>query len=369
MNIIMTCGGTGGHIYPAIAIADTIKRHHPDANIVFLGTGRPLEQRTIGIAGYEILTIPASGIHRRQLHKNLGTLRNVIRGSRMAGDIMDKVKPVVVIGTGGYVCVPVIMAASRKKIPAYIHEQNAVPGLANRWLEGRCEKVFLGFHEATDHLRHPEKWVVTGNPVRQRMGNITREDAREQLGIGNQEFFLVAFGGSQGAGVLNQRLVEVLPRFLSEADNRISFITGSAYFSKVENQLSELGLRNHKGLDLLEYTEHMAVLLSAADLVLSRAGALTVAEEMACGVPAILVPSPNVTGNHQYYNGKAVADGGGAVLLEEKHLTADKMMEEILGLKFNVERRKSMATAMKSMARPQAAEELYHQLILDGVSS
>jgi UDP-N-acetylglucosamine--N-acetylmuramyl-(pentapeptide) pyrophosphoryl-undecaprenol N-acetylglucosamine transferase len=103
MNIIMTCGGTGGHIYPAIAIADTIKRHHPDANIVFLGTGRPLEQRAIGIAGYEILTIPASGIHRRQLHKNLGTLRNVIRGSRMAGDIMDKVKPVVVIGTGGYV--------------------------------------------------------------------------------------------------------------------------------------------------------------------------------------------------------------------------------------------------------------------------
>jgi UDP-N-acetylglucosamine--N-acetylmuramyl-(pentapeptide) pyrophosphoryl-undecaprenol N-acetylglucosamine transferase len=366
MNIIMTCGGTGGHIYPAIAIADAIMKHHPYANVVFIGTGRPLEQRAIGAAGYELRIIPASGFYRKRLHKNVKTLRDTVYGSRVAGKIIDELKPRVVVGTGGYVCVPVLMAASRKKIPAYLHEQNAIPGLANRWLEGRCQKVFLGFQEAAGYLRQEGKWVVTGNPVRQSMGSLSKQEAREQLGIEEQDFLLLAFGGSQGAGVLNQRILEILPWFLEKKAHRLSFITGSFYYPKIREQLFEEKLLDNPGLELLEYTDRMALLLSASDLVLSRAGALTIAEEMACGTPAILVPSPNVTGNHQYYNGKSVADKGGAVLVEEKDLTVDRLKEEIWALKTNEERRRSMAVAMRNMARPKAAEEIYRHLCLNG---
>ncbi len=364
MKVIMACGGTGGHIYPAIAIANKIKEEHPEAEIIFVGTGRPLEKKVIPAAGYELRVISASGLHRKKLYLNVVTAKDMIKGMIQGGRIIKEVNPVAVIGTGGYVCVPVIMRAHQMGIKTYIHEQNAKPGLANLWLAAKADKVFLGFEEAASYFKDKKNIFVTGNPIRKSFEETSKEEARKQLHEMKGSFVLLIFGGSLGAAMINRATVEALPLLLAQEDFSIYFVTGSRYYEEILMDLEMKGLIGKPNIHILEYAQNIDLLLGAADLVVSRAGALTLAEEALIGTPAILIPSPNVTGNHQFHNAKAVSDKGGAVILAEKELSGLKLAEEIINLRCDPKRLGEMASNIKNPRNKEGVDLIYGHLDL-----
>ena len=364
MKVIMTGGGTGGHIYPAIAIADKIKRKNPDAEILFVGTARGHEKELIPKAGYPIRFITVSGFDRKRPFTVLKTLRDYRAGEKQAKAIIKEFQPDVVIGTGGYVCGPVVRAAHRQGIRSFIHEQNAYPGLTNRILERYVEKVFLAYPEAEGYFKQKKKLVVTGNPLRRDFLLAGLSDDREKLGIRPAEFCLLCFGGSLGAGALNAVISEIATGLAAIPNSKLILITGRRNYEETLALFAEKGLADAEQIRILPYADNMPEYLRAADLVISRSGALTVSEITACGKPAILIPSPNVTGNHQYFNAKAVSDRGGAILIEEKDLHAEHLLGVILRLFGNRGALNAMAENSRSIGRTDGADAIYDELKL-----
>ncbi len=364
-KILLSCGGTGGHIYPAIAIASKIKEHQPDAEILFIGTKKGMENRLVPDAGFEIRGIDASGLNRTSIIKNVKTLENMIHGSREAAAIIKEFAPDAAVGTGGYVTWTVISQAHRAGIPCFIHEQNAVPGLTNKLLQAYADKVFISFEESVSSFRHPEKTVFTGNPIRAQFTGLSKTECRKALGIADEERFILLFGGSLGAEVLNEaclRLIDEMP----ENGIKLCFVTGRRYYEQIAKRLKEEGLEK-PCVTLLDYADNMPVLMKASDLVISRAGAIALSEILACARPSVLVPSPNVTNNHQYYNAKAAADAGASVLIEEKDITGDlsRFSRTVLALAEDDERLGSMSLNASAIAVTDAAERIYRELGLE----
>lgn len=355
MKVIMTGGGTGGHIYPAIAIADEIKRRFPDAEILFVGAKRGLEKTLVPDNGYPIKLIPVQGFNRKKPLKNIEVLRDLRQGNKLSKKILADFKPDVVIGTGGYASAPVVKMAQKMKIPTYIHEQNAFPGVTNKMLEGHVEKVFLGFEEGSAYFKHPEKHVTAGNPVRKSFYELDKKQARIDLGFDEKDFVLLAFGGSQGAGRINQAMLSVIETFQNTEDMKICLATGRYYYDAVCSELAEKKIETGSNIKVMEYISDMNRYLAAADLVISRSGAITVAEVTVCGKPAIFIPSPHVTGNHQYFNARAVAEKGGAVVIEEKDLDHKALAERILQMKNDPEILRDMAVKSLLCAPKDAA--------------
>jgi len=362
MKVIMTGGGTGGHIYPAIAIADRIKRRHPDAEILFVGTGRGMEKELVPKNGYDIRFITVSGFHRKKLWKNVKTAVDLVKGNIQAARILKEFKPDLVIGTGGYVCGPVVRAAHKRGIRTFIHEQNAFPGMTNRILEKYADKVFISFPESKRYFKDQSKLVVTGNPIRKSFLLCSLNHSRGKMNIGAGEFVVLCFGGSLGSGKINSTMIRVVEAATGMPDMRLFFITGRNYYDKVLDSLKKEGIELTDNINIMEYADNMHEYLSAADLVISRAGALTVSEITACGKAAILIPSPNVTGNHQYFNAKVVADKGGAIIIEEKDLTDEKLLGTILRLKNNREAINSMSAASAKVGKIDAVDAIYDHL-------
>ncbi len=366
MKVIMTGGGTGGHIYPAIAIARKIQELDPNAEILFVGTRRGLEKDLVPKNGYPIEFITVSGFYRKNLLKNVKTFRDLAKGIHEAKEILRRFQPDVVIGTGGYVCGPVVREAAKMGIPSYIHEQNAFPGVTNKLLARHVRRVFLAFPAAEEYFRrYSDKLTVTGNPVRREFFEEDRSGARKRLGIPENRFVLLSFGGSQGAGRINDVLLEALPRLLREKEVMVLFATGRYYYHSVLEKLEKAGIRPGGNLRVLEYINDMADHLMASDLVVSRSGALTVAEITTCGRAAVLVPSPNVTGNHQYYNAKAIADTGGAILIEDKDFTAERLLQAAENLKNDRDRLSEMESASRRMAAEDAAGKIAGEIFAD----
>lgn len=367
MKVIMTCGGTGGHIYPAIAIADKIKEMNPNADILFIGTGRPLEKQLIPGAGYRLTCITASGFNRKNIIKNFRTLLDFLKGSREAAAIIKDFRPDVVIGTGGYVCGPVIYEAHRAGAKTYLHEQNAAPGLTNKLLESIVDKVFLGFPAAADEFKNKAKLIVSGNPVRKTIGLQNKRTAREKLGIDPKTSMILVFGGSQGAGAINKVILESMPKIAEKENTQVFFATGDKYYDAVITDLRDLGLTGNQNLKVMKYINNMDAYLAAADVVICRSGALTVAELAVTGTPAILIPSPNVTGNHQFFNAKAVADHRGAMILEEKELNSERLWTVLMDLFSEPGRLSTMAANMKQLGYLDASNIIYENLELPEV--
>ena len=356
MKVIMTCGGTGGHIYPAIAIADEIKKRKPDSRILFVGSEIGLESTLVPENGYNIELISADGFNRQHLLKNIEVMKKLRKGGRRSREILKEFRPDVVIGTGGYASAPIMTAAQKMDIPTYVHEQNAVPGMANKLLEKNVKKLFLGFEEASKYFKYPEKHVVAGNPVRSEFITTSREEARAELGFKPADFVLLAFGGSQGAGRVNKAMLKIIETFNGVKDFKICLATGGYYYDAINKELEDKGIKVENNVRIMEYIYDMAKYLAASDLVISRSGALTVAEATVCGKPAIFIPSPLVTGNHQFFNAKAVADKGGAIVIEEKELDNDKLVSEILKLKNNSGILKDMSEKSRSCAPLKATK-------------
>lgn len=362
MKVIMTGGGTGGHIYPAVAIADKIKEKQPEAEILFVGTKKGLEKDLVPRSGYPIKFITVSGFNRKKLLKNVKVVRELLKGSGEARKIIKDFKPDVVIGTGGYVCGPVVRAAHKLGVKTFIHEQNAFPGVTNKLLEKYVENVFISFDEAGKYFKNKDKLIVSGNPVRKAFYEAEPAEARKKIGEKEENFIVLCFGGSRGAGKINEVMLDVAESLNGVKDISLYFATGSAYYDEIMEELEERGFENKGNIHLKKYIDNMQDYLGAADLVISRSGALTVSEITVCGKASVLIPSPNVTGNHQYHNAKAVADKGGAILLEEKELSAEKLMDIIADLKSDSGRIKKMEEASRAAAPVNATGIIYDAL-------
>lgn len=358
MRVIMTGGGTGGHIYPAIAIADKIKEKHPRSEILFVGTKRGLESTIVPKSGYKIRFITVSGFSRKNLLKNVKTGFDLLRGTLQAKKIIREFRPDVVIGTGGYVSAPVVREAAKKEILTYIHEQNAFPGVTNKFLEKYADRVFVAFPEAQEYFKYRKKIIVSGNPVREAFRRADREKAREHLSIPHDAFVILSFGGSRGAKRINEAVLPLIDFVADQKDAYIVLATGSRYYGEVQAKLKGKNIEGRDDVSLLEYIDDMPSYLAAADLVISRSGALTVSEIVACGKAAILIPSPNVTGNHQYHNAKAIAEKGGAILIEEADLNDEVLVSAVMSVMHNREKLNEMERVSKAMASPDAVAKI-----------
>jgi UDP-N-acetylglucosamine--N-acetylmuramyl-(pentapeptide) pyrophosphoryl-undecaprenol N-acetylglucosamine transferase len=275
---------------------------------------------------------------------------------------MRRFRPDVVIGTGGFVCVPVMYAGHKYGARCYLHEQNAFPGVANKTLEKFAGKVFLGFPEASHYFHHPEKHVVTGNPVRRGFYEADGTISRAGLNIPQDDFVIFSFGGSQGAEKINEVAFDLMEAVNGHEGITFIFGTGSQYYEEILEQAQNRGIEIKPNIRIMSYIDNMPDYLSAADLVISRAGALSVAETTVCGKAAVLIPSPNVTGNHQYFNAKSVADRGGCVLIEEKDLTGEGLIREVMELRNHREKLEQMSRASKACAPADACEMIYGEI-------
>ncbi len=334
MRILMAGGGTAGHINPALAIADTIKAKHPDAEILFVGVKRKMETMLVPAAGYPLKTVTVQGFQRRLSLKNIG--RNVAAAYHAftagleAARIIKEFAPDLAIGTGGYVCGPVLQQAARMGVPVLLHESNALPGVTVKMLSKYAKAVMIADDAARKHLPESTRVVVTGNPLRRDFTAMDPHTARRELGVDDRPLVL-CFGGSLGARHLNEAIAGVLKR--NQEEQKLQFIVGTGRgenYQKMITLLSELGVTpDGVHVQVREYIDDMPRCMAAADLVVSRCGAMTLSELPAMKKPSILVPSPYVAENHQFYNAMALADRGAALCIEEKDLTDARLWDTI----------------------------------------
>ncbi|MCQ4022337.1 MULTISPECIES: undecaprenyldiphospho-muramoylpentapeptide beta-N-acetylglucosaminyltransferase [unclassified Ruminococcus] len=331
MRVIFAGGGTAGHINPALAIAGYLKDKDPKTEILYIGAQGGMEERLVPQAGFKIKTIKISGFKRslspKALKDNIVTLKRAFSSTADAKKIIKEFKPDICIGTGGYVSGPVIRAAIKLKIPAIIHEQNAFPGVTTKMLSKNVQKVMLANPYAKKYLSDSCHFVTTGNPVRGEIITAAKEPSRKELGLDMRPVVL-SFGGSLGARKINEGVADLIAR--SGKDGKYQIIHAYGQYGKwFPDLLRKKGIEPNdcENLDIREYINNMSTCLAAADLVICRAGAITLSELQVQGKPAILIPSPNVAENHQYHNAMSMVDSNAAFIIEESELTGEKVIE------------------------------------------
>ena len=366
MKVIFTCGGTAGHVNPALALAGLIRQRRPDSEILFVGARRGIERQLIEEAGWPFRSVEISSFHRsfksKEIRHNLVSLRNLIRSPGEARALLKEFPADLVVGTGGYASYPVIREAARQGIPTAIHESNAIPGLTTRLLEPHADLIMVGFEECRKNYRHPEKVLVTGTPVRGDFFTYTKKEAKQKRGMDDGRPVIVSFWGSLGASEMNRQTARFLA--LEAAEGRpfhhihAAGVVGSRQMTAY---LADAGVDLSKTpeLEVREYIHDMGTLMRAADLVICRAGASTISELTALGIPAIIVPSPNVTHNHQEHNARVLADAGGAVMILEKDSSGQLLYDTARSILKDDTRRAEMSAAMASLGVIDATEKIY----------
>lgn len=331
MRVLMTGGGTGGHVNPALAIADIIKTNVPGAEIAFVGTSHGIENRLVPKEGYKLYHVEISGIRRSLSPANIKTAYRVLTAPRKAAKLIREWKPDIVIGTGGYVCWPVLRAASSMGIPSMVHEANAMPGVAVRQLQKRVDVIMTNFGSTADYLDTDRRVVRVGLPMRGEFGRCTREQARKKLGIPDKyRYVILSFGGSLGAPMVNRASLEVMRDFVCDREDILHFhASGSREKDSARKMFSDFGLEGRENLVLDEYIYDMPLKMAAADVVICRAGAMTIAEVERMKRASVLIPSPNVTDNHQFKNAKVLGDAHAAVVVEEKDMDDGRVTEAV----------------------------------------
>ena len=363
MKFVLTCGGTAGHINPAIAVAQRLRELLPDCEILFLGAEGKMEMDLVPRDGFDVrplrVTNLSRGHHLADIGHNIHSLKNVIESSHEAKRILKEFRPDAVLGTGGYVCYPVLHEASKLGIPTLVHESNAVPGLTTKMLAEQVSCVLLGYEESRKHYPSSADVRVTGTPVRGKFGLYTKELAKEELGIAPDMPLVVSMWGSLGSGHMNETMVRMLPLMKDQKEFRLIHATGSYYYQDLTKKLQEAGVNTVEcNADVREYIYDAARVLCAADLVLCRAGASTLSELSSIGKPALIVPSPNVTNHHQEKNARLVERAGGAKVLLEGEFDEASFLKEIRNLISDPETLASMSTAMFDLAVPDALDRI-----------
>lgn len=364
MKILLAGGGTAGHINPALAIASYIKEKEPQTEIMFIGNKDGMEQTLVPKSGFPIKSIVISGFKRnfkpQSIVHNVKTVGRMFTSSTKAKKLIAEFNPDICIGTGGYVSGPVIRTAANMGIPCIIHEQNAFPGVTTKMLSKKVNKVMLAVEDAKKHLDSDVDFVVTGNPIREQILRVDKEEARRELGLDERPVVL-SFGGSLGARCINEAVAGLVVR--SAKDQKYQHIhaygqQGTWFPEKVKEK--GIDINDYKNLDIRQYIDNMPTCLAACDVVVSRAGAITLSEIQAKGKPAVLIPSPYVAENHQYHNAMALVNKKAASLIEEKDLTEDKLIKAVDDMVSDKELLKEYSNNAQAMAITDASERIYN---------
>ena len=368
MNVIFTCGGTAGHVNPALALAGYMKKKDPGTRVLFVGTPGGIERKLVEKAGYDFRGVEVTGFSRSisvsGLAHNLKTVKNLLTAPVQVKAILREFQPDLVVGTGGYASYPMVKGAAAKGIPTAVHESNMVPGLTTKMLENYADRIMVGFEDCRALYRNPEKIAVTGTPVRGDFFDLERREAREKLGLTDDRPLLVSFWGSLGASTMNEKMLDF---FACETADGQPFHhihgVGSSGWEKMQAELARRGLADRPGLDVREYIHDMATVMVAADLILCRGGASTVSELTALGKPAVMVPSPYVTNNHQEKNCRILERHGGAVVMLEQELSADELYTTARDILTDAKKRQAMSEGMLSLGIRDATERIYETVM------
>ena len=364
MRVLMTGGGTAGHINPALAIANTIKMNIPDAEIEFVGTERGLENTLVTKEGYKLHHVNIMGISRSLSPKNIKAVLLTVTSQFEAKKIIKEFKPDIVIGTGGYVCWPALKMAAKMGIPTMAHESNARPGLAIKQLQGNLDRILVNFKDTENYIKNKEKVMHVGNPIRGGFGGLDYNEARKTLGIKDDETYVLAFGGSLGAQRMNEIVFDYMKNHGKDEKKVICHLaTGRMYYKEFSQMYKEAGLEECENLSLMEYIHDMHVRMSAADVIICRAGAMTISELAMMKKASLIIPSPNVVDNHQYKNAKVLADAGATVLIEEKDLDGKVFADAVNELVKDKGKREGLSRSIAQFANTDANKLIFDEII------
>lgn len=356
MRVILSGGGTGGHIYPAVSIAKEIKHQHKDAEILFIGTERGLESSIIPKEGFKLVKIKVRGFRRKLSFENIAAVAESFTGIFKVSKIIKDFKPDIVIGTGGYVSGSVLLAAVFMSIPTLIHEQNAFPGVTNKILARLVDTIAVNFDEAKKYLPGNDKVIVTGNPIRSSMLSISKEEGLKEFGFDPELPIVFVVGGSRGARKLNESVILLAKKCVEGKSFQMLHMTGDTQYDDMLKRYDNENISLNTGyLKVMPYIYNMPYALIACDIVISRCGASTLSEITALGKPSILIPYPYATDNHQEYNARALEKNGAAIVILDRDLNADILYNEIADMLIKPEKISQMAERSKELGRTDAA--------------
>ncbi len=365
MKVLFTCGGTAGHINPAVALARMFQERNEGCEVLFVGARGGMEEKLVPKEGFPLKTVTISSFSRSVspsgLRHNLQTVRNLSVSKKETEAILDEFQPDLVVGTGGYASYPVVQGAAKRGIPTAVHEANAVPGLTTKRLAKVADTIMVGYEEARKNYSDPDKVVVTGTPVRLEFFQTGRQQARDALGVKDDRPVLLSYWGSLGADVMNERMVDFIRREIDDDAPWIHIHGAGRNYVSMQAALQDVTLPEN--IQIREYIYNMPQVMLAADLVLCRGGASTLSELTAIGKPAVIVPSPNVTNHHQEKNANVLANQGGAVVLLEPVCSSEVLYRTAEGLLNDKPKLDMMSLAMGSLGIPDAAEKIYRALI------
>ena len=366
MRVLMTGGGTGGHVNPAIAIANTIKENLPDSVIEYVGTSKGIEDRLVSRAGYKMHHVEIRGIKRSLSPSNIKTAYYILTAPGKAKKLIREFKPDIVIGTGGYACWPTVKAAAEMGIPTALHESNAVPGVAIKALAPKVDRIYVNFEKAAQAFPDSSKVLHVGNPLMSQFAKIDKDDARRKIGIPDScRYVLLSYGGSLGAEKVNDAMLGFMKNTLADHPEIYHIhATGSSSYAGVKEKFDAEGLNGLPNVELAEYIYDMPLRMAAADVVVCRAGAMTVSELSLSGKCAVFIPSPNVTNNHQYKNAKVLSDDGAALLFTESEIDGkfESKLSYLLSSDGDAERA-NMEKQISKFAVPDANRRIFEDII------
>ena len=364
MRVLITGGGTGGHINPALAIAQKVKQQDPSNEILYVGTKNGLESELVPKEGFAFKYVTAKYLRRKLSLENIKTMLASFKGVVEASKIINDFKPDIVVGTGGYVCGPVVLAASLKKIPTMIHEQNVFPGITNKLLSKVVDVIGISFVEAEkyfpEHSR--KKLVLVGNPVRKDILTSDRRKSRANFKLNSDDIFIYSFGGSGGQISLNESITEAILHYNGKSNIRILHVTGKKHYDSFMEELNKK-VRIEKNIEVRDYMYEAAQALSASDIVIGSAGAITIAEITAIGVPSILIPKTYTAENHQEYNARALEKEGAAKVILEKDLDGKELIKAIEDIIKNKSVLKAMSLNSKRMGNTDVENKIYKEMV------
>lgn len=363
MKIILAGGGTGGHVYPAIAIAKGITKRYKDVDILFIGTQNGLENKIIPLEGFSFKKIKVRGFSRKLSFENIIAVKEVLFSFFDVYRIIKNFKPDIVIGTGGYVCGSVLMTASLMSIPTLIHEQNAYPGVTNRILSRFVDRIALTFEEASNYLSHQKKIKITGNPLRSDITKINIKEGKEAFGFNEKIPLIFIVGGSRGAKSINESSQLLAKECFEKKEYQVLHMTGDTQYDATMLMYKELGISSDSEyIKVIPYIHNMPYALAGADLIISRCGAGLISEITALGKPCILIPYPYASDNHQEFNARALEKYGAANVILEKDLNNKVLLSEVRYLLNNPNDMKKMSAQSKKLGKPHATVEIVEMI-------
>lgn len=360
MRVLVSGGGTGGHIYPAVSLVKYIKKKHPDAEFMYVGTKKGLESKIVPDQNIPFETIEIQGFKRSLSPSNFKTVYLFLKSISDAKKIIKKFQPDIVIGTGGYVCGSVVYAAHKMKIPTVIHEQNSVAGVTNKFLARYVDKIGICFSDVADDFPK-EKIVMVGNPRAQEVAGIPKSSVLNDYHLKTDVPTVLIFGGSRGALAINNVLLESLSSFVDKP-YQVLYASGEIYFKEVEEKWHSLG-EDVSNVKVVPYIKNMEQVLANVDVVVGRAGATSLAEITSLGLPSILIPSPNVTNDHQTKNAQSLVNKNAALMIKNSELTKETLIKAIDQIMLNPDVKTKMGKASKQEGIQDATDRLYRLIV------